>query len=249
MEIFEKATVLIPATDETYTLEKTIRTIADTCNKDDIEEFLIIICDRTTEKCRNTISSFDSSCNGIAVRTEKQDLPGLGGALIYGMHNAAGSHIITMPADGGIDLDAPARMIELAKKNPSSIITTSRWLKDCRFEGYNKTRLFFNYLAQIFLRILFRQKMTDMTNPSQTAPKKIYDNIIWDSTDYNLMLEMVLKPIRMGVKFIEIPTNCHERTEGQSGNSFMKTFAYLGTALKIRFTPKRKFLKNPYPEL
>lgn len=244
MSYFGNATVLIPATDETMTLEKTIRTIADTCKKDDLEEFFIIICEKTTEECRKTIADFSGFCKGIPIRTEIQDTPGLGGALICGMKNAAGTHIITMPADGGIDLDAPSRMIAEAKKKPSAIVTTSRWMKGCRFEGYNKIRLFMNHIAQIFLRILFLQKMTDMTNPSQIAPKEVYDNIVWESTDYNLMLEMVLKPVRMGVEFIEIPTNCHPRTEGKSGNSPAKTFAYLGTAIKIRFTPRKYFLKT-----
>lgn len=244
MEKFVRATVMTAAVNEVESLKKTIMTITDTCDPEDLEEFVIVLCDRTTAECRKAAESFLPEYKGIPVRIYEQVLPGLGGALRCAMENSCGSHTILMPADEGIDLDAPARMIELAKKNPDYIISTSRWMKGCHFEDYGKIKIILNFAAQIFLRVLFGQKLTDMTNPAQLAPVSIYDRIQWESTDYSLMLEMVLKPLRLGVKFIEIPTDCHKRTEGASGNSPMRTAAYFLTALKVRFMKREDIVRK-----
>ena len=121
------------------------------------------------------------------------------------------------------------------------IATTSRWLtRD--FEGYGKTRLVLNYLAQVFLRVLYGSKQTDLTNPVQIVPTKLYQSIRWEETRFAILLEMVLKPVRLGYKFREIPVECRNRNEGKSSNSFLQTAEYLKTALRIRFMKKSDIL-------
>ena len=53
---------------------------------------------------------------------------------------------------------------------------------------------------------------------------------------------MVLKPIRLGYKFTETPTNCYSRKDGKSSNSAKQTFSYLKTALHIRFMSEKDIL-------
>lgn len=244
MAEFVNASVMIPAVNETYSLKKTVETVCSGCKNGDLKEIIITVCEKTTDECLAVAKSFNGTCSGTTVRILRQTLPGIGGAIRDSIDASEGSHTILMPADEGIDLDAPARMIALAKEHPDAIISTSRWMENRSFHGYDKIKLILNYMAQIFLRILFNSRLTDLTNPSQIAPVELYASIKWDSTDYNFMPEMVLKPLRLGIEIIEIPTSCHERREGKSGNSPLKTFAYLKTALKIRFCRRSSLLNH-----
>ena len=79
----------------------------------------------------------------------------------------------------------------------------------------------------------------------QTATNvKFPQSIEFEETNFPIFLEMVLKPLRLGYKFKELPTDCHSRTEGKSSNSFAQIPQYLRTALHVRFMPKEDILKK-----
>jgi len=76
------------------------------------------------------------------------------------------------------------------------------------------------------------------------VPTEIYRSIKWESEGFPILLELVLKPLRIGCEFIEIPTNCYGRTQGKSSNSFRQTAKYFSTAIHIRFMKKENILKK-----
>jgi hypothetical protein len=57
-------------------------------------------------------------------------------------------------------------------------------------------------------------------------------------------LETLLKPLRLGVPVIEIPSVWKARTEGESHNSFFRNFTYFRTGLKTRFAGREAILKS-----
>ena len=113
-----------------------------------------------------------------------------------------------------------------------------------QFHNYNKTRKIFNRAAQIFLRVLYAEKLTDFTSPVQTAPAEAYEKSDWKELNFPFLLEMVLVPLRLGYAFSEIPVECFERQEGFSRNSAKQTALYLKTAIRVRFTPKSRLMKE-----
>ena len=135
------------------------------------------------------------------------------------------------------------KMIEAAKQDGERIASASRWMKGCSFYHYGRIKKALNFAAQIFLRVLFRSKITDFTNPVQIAPTELYQAIAFENEGFPILIEMVLKPLRLGYRFTEIPTNCYERKQGKSNNSFRQTAAYFTTALHIRFMKKEDILK------
>ena len=141
-----------------------------------------------------------------------------------------------------LDLDTVPLLIELAKKEPDVIHSVSRWKKGCKFYGYGKVKRVINFCAQKFLAVLYMRNLTDFTIPVQIAPAELYQSIKFEETRFPFLLEMVLKPIRLGYQFTETPTNCYSRKEGKSSNSFMQTAAYLRVALHIRFMKKEDIL-------
>lgn len=240
---FTSVTIIIGTTNEKESLICTVDTIMSTCNPDDIDKLLLVKSKDASDDCNYAIGLLEKKYPG-KVQGLEQTRPYVGGAIRDGMDAVTASHTMLLPSDLAISLSCVSEMIERVKLKPDVISKTSRWLKKDSFHNYNSTRKFFNSAAQLFLRILFTQKLTDFTSPVQTAPTEAYRKSDWQELNFPFLLEMVLVPLRLGYKFEEIPVECFERQEGFSRNSTKQTALYLKTALRVRFTPKSRLTRE-----
>lgn len=239
---FEQVSVIIGATDEDEALRKTVESIMENCDWEDIARIIIVISATASQGCRNAIEYLKEKYGDI-VFSMVQKRKYVGGAIRDGFDIADSSHLMLLPADMAIGLECVPEMIERAKKEPDVIAKTSRWMKADAFHGYSPSKKIMNRLSQIFLRVLFNENLTDFTNSVQTFPSYVHKNGNWHEEGFPYLLEMVLLPLRMGVKFREFPAECFSREEGKSKNSAGQTAMYLKTALRIRFTPKNKLFR------
>lgn len=243
--LFQNVSILIPAMDETYSLEQTVEIILDTCVLNDIAEFIIILCERTSVECRciaeNLVKKYQDK---VRIYIYDQVKPFAGGAVQEGFDLAIGSHVIMMASD----LETPPRLvhqfIEFAKANPDKVITASRWIKGGGFKNYNKVKLVCNAIFEKTIAMFFGVKLTDPTYGYRCLPTNLAQNINWEELKHPFFLETALKPIRLGTKFIEIPAQWEARTEGMSQNTFFANFRYFKTAWHIRFMPKKSIKKK-----
>ncbi len=242
MEEF-KVSILTGAVTETDSLRETVLTILETCNTSDLAEIIIFYPDRVTPECLAVIEELCEIRCDVPITAYKQILPRMGFIKEF-IEMAKGTHCITVDSDLALDIKLIPEMIERAKAQPDAVISASRWLKGCNFSGYNPIKLAFNFAAQKFLSVLFGGKLTDYTIPFQIAPADVYKSINFESNEFPLLLELVLKPLRIGCEFVEVPTNCYGRKQGKSSNSFLQTAKYLSTALHIRFMKKGDILKK-----
>lgn len=243
MAEFKNATIMMGAVDETDSLRETVLTILELCDHKDLREIIIGYSQKVTPESKAVVDEMAALDTDVPIVTFMQKRKGISG-LVDMIDVARGSHCILVASDMALDLDCVAKMIEEAKKSGDTIISSSRWLKGCEFYDYSKIKHFLNFVAQIFLRILFRAKITDFTNPCQIAPTELYQSIEWENEGFPILIEMVLKPLKLGYKFSEVPTNCYPRKQGKSKNSFKQTAMYLSTALHIRFMNKKDVLKK-----
>lgn len=235
---------MMGAVTETDSLRKTVYGIAEAVeDKSDIAELLIAYpADRVTPECKAVLDALQTENAGVRLDIFPQTTPGIG---FYSdcIERATGSHCIPFQTDLGMDVQIIADLIEEAKKGEDSICTTSRWLPECTWTGYGTVKKTVNRMAQVFLRVLFGGGLTDYTNPVQIIPTEILRSIKWEKNDFSRFLEMQVKPIRLGYRYREIPTNCYERIDGQSNNSLPELLHYLLTAIQIRFMKKSDILK------
>jgi len=243
MAEFRNVTIITGAVNETDSLRETVLTLLRICDHRDLREIVISCSPKITPQCKAVLDELCAMQSDVPIVTFEQKRKGLG-TVVEAIERAKGSHCILLDSDMALDLECVPKMIEGAKKEGDTIVTTSRWLKGCEFYGYSKTKRFLNFIAQIFLRILYQKKITDFTNPFQIVPTELYQAIAWESEGFPIFLEAVLKPVRLGYKFIEIPTNCYSRKQGKSNNSFRQTAEYLPTALHIRFMKKKDILRK-----
>lgn len=239
---FAKVTIAIGATDEYNSLIKTVSTIIDSCNAQDIECILIVIPKNATQQCNSAIDYLIEKYPTM-VKRKIQQRPYIGGAMQDAIDCIDSSHVLFFAADLTSNLDIVPDMIERAKKNPDIIVKASRWLEKNSFHNYNWIKKIINYLAQDFLRFLFKSDITDFTSPVLISPTEIYKKVNFKELNFPCLLEATIIPIRIGSKFEEIPVKCYKRTEGKSKNSVLQTMLFLKTALRVRFTSADKLTK------
>ncbi len=242
---FKNVTVLLPVMDETYSLSRTMETILDTCNANDLAEFIILACERTTAEARKTAEALVEKYSSVVrVYIHNQKLPFVGGAFREGFDLALGSHLVVMSSDLETDPHLIKDFIQYAKEFPDYITTASRWKKGGGFENYNKIKLVCNWIFEHLIGWFYFSELSDLTYGFRIFPTKLVKQIKWEELKHPFFLETALKPLRLGVKFKEVPVHWVARTEGMSQNPFFANFRYFKTAWHIRFLPQDEILKK-----
>lgn len=243
---FKSATILMAAINETFSLIKTVEIILKKCDLNDIGEFIVVVGDRSTPECICAAERAKQIAEkaGLKFNIVYQTRPYAGGAYQDGIDRAIGSHIVMMSSDLETDPNSVSHLIVMAKRYPDDITVASRWLKKGAFKGYNPIKYVLNKVFQVFFSVYYGVHATDITYGYRIAPTKLYQSIKWEEYKHPFFLETAVKPIRLGVKIHEVPTNWVARREGKSQNSFFETFKYLRPAIKVRFLHKEDILKK-----
>src|SRR4030095_4811741 len=115
--------VILPVTDETFSLRQTVEIISTTCGKN-IKEFIVVIYKKTTNESREVIQDLQNKMpDKIVVHTQK--LPFLGGAVREAFNLCSGTHVIMMASDLETDPNLVQTLIEEEKQNPNMIVTAT----------------------------------------------------------------------------------------------------------------------------
>jgi glycosyltransferase involved in cell wall biosynthesis len=238
---FESASIILPVINETTSLQRSVETILHDVKPEDLKELIIVVCHRTTAESRAVIRKIQRDLGPRVVVLEQKRLF-LGGALRDGFDVARGSHIIIMGSDLETNPADVRHLITEARKNPTSVVSTSRWIHGGEFHGYSGIKLVCNWFFQRGFSLLYLTKLTDLTFGFRILPTALVRSIHWEEIRHPFNLECILKPLRLGVHVTEIPTIWRCRTEGESQNSFFRNFEYFRIGLKLRFVQKKSFL-------
>ncbi len=240
-QVFKSASIILPVVNETLLLEQTVEIIMNDCSAD-ILELVIVVCDKTTAESRQVCDQLRKKY-GERVKVLEQTLPFLGGAMRDAFDYASGSHVLMMASDMETPPDKVKDFISEAKKYPNVIVTGSRWVKGGGFEEYSPLKFLLNFVFQRFFSILYRTPLTDMTYGYRIFPGQLVKCIRWEELRHPFLFETLVKPLRLGVAVMEIPTKWKARDEGGSQNTFMRNFEYFRIGLKTLFYSQRQILK------
>ncbi len=230
--------------DETTSLIKTIEVALNTSTAD-IEEFIIVACKKTSSASLSIIKELKARYPEL-ITVHHQNLPFLGGAIREAFQLARGSHVIMMASDLETDPNDIQNLIAKSKIHPDAIITTSRWIIPNSFRGYNVIKLIANRIFQILFSIIYNTNLTDMTFGYRLFPTQLVQSIHWEELRHPFLFETIIKPLRLGVKVIELPTKWGARIEGESHNSFIRNFEYFPIGFKVRLAPASSLLNSGF---
>lgn len=239
---FTSATVVLPVMTETFSLRQTIEIILATAAVD-VGQILIIVSDRTRAASLEVAAGLAAAHPGL-VEVHRQHLPFLGGALRDAFALARASHVIIMASDLETDPhDIPALIAE-ARRNPAAIVTASRWARGAGFVGYDPVKRVANRLFQHAFAVLYGVTLTDLTYGYRLLPTALVQTIAWEELRHPFLFETLLKPLRLGIRVVEVPSTWKVRQEGESQNSLWRTFPYFWTGFRVRFMPRARMLKG-----
>jgi glycosyltransferase involved in cell wall biosynthesis len=241
VERFDSASIILPVLNETSSLTRTVDIVLRAA-KDHVGEVLIVVCGKTTPAARATVERLRSELPDLVVVID-QELPLLGGALRAAIAVARGSHVVMMASDLETNPSDVKLLIGEAHTMPWGIVTASRWRSGGAFHGYSRIKLVCNWIFQRGLSLLYWTKLTDMTYGFRILPTKLAQAIAWEEVGHPFNLESIVKPLRLGVPVVEIPSVWCPRMEGASSNPFFRNFAYFRIGLKTRFAHKKALLK------
>ena len=165
------------------------------------------------------------------------------GALREAFDLATGSHVVMMASDLETDpRDVPVLIAE-ARRNPGAIITASRWREGGGFQGYSPVKLVANRIFQKFFSLLYATHLSDMTYGYRLLPTWVVQSVRWEELRHSFFFETLVKPLRLGIPVVEIPSHWKARSEGESQNTFFRNFQYFQTGLKARFCSRSSLLR------
>lgn len=242
---FESATIVLPVMNETTSLEQTVEIILRDI-RPWLREILIVVCARTTPEAMAVVNRLESEHEGTVV-VHHQTLPFLGGAMRECFSLARGSHTVLMASDLETEPKDLVKLIDQARTTPWAIVAASRWMKRGSFSGYSPAKLVFNWVFQVFFSALYGSRLTDMTFAYRVYPTAVVQSIRWEELRHAFLFECLVKPLRLGVPVIEMPSTWKARTEGESQNSFLRNFIYFRAGLRTRFSSTESILLPDAP--
>lgn len=235
MAIKKTVSIILPATDETYSLVQTVREVREQLSDFDLHFIIVTSPKFTTNECRTTIRTLEG------VDTFDQTKPGLGGAIQDAFARARGDYTVLMSSDLETDPVALPAMLA-ALYAGADIAATTRWKNHAGFTGYNPLKLVLNFCFQLFFRILYFTNLTDLTYGYRAYKTEVVKKIRWEETQFSFLFECIVKPLRLGYVTTEIAVPWKARTEGVSHARLSEIIDYTRVGLAVRCMPKKQMV-------
>ena len=242
---FESVSIILPTLKETDSFVQAVSMILDMNPPEDIKEFIAVVCDRTNPESFKYIEEGKkiAEAAGVPLKLLYQTHPFFGGAMRDGFDAAEGSHICVVTPDLDTAPEKLPELIALAKQYPGDIAIASRWKKGGGFGNYSKFKMIWNFAAQKFLDVLYFTTLSDFTWSNQLTPAILARAINYQEEKHPMSLERVVVPLRLGIRFHEIPAKIQMPEEGESVNPLHANFVYLRPAFRCRFAKKKDLVR------
>ncbi len=211
-------------------------------NQADLCEVLLVVCRKTSRESRELCESLHKK-NPSFLKLIEQQRPFLGGAIRDAFDVAIGSHVVIMASDLETDPKTVKELIAFSKKDPQAIITASRWMNNS-FYGYGKMKYIANYAFQKIFSVLYGARLSDMTFGFRIFPSSLMKSIQWTETRHAFLFETMIKPLRLGIRVIEVPSTWTARPEGVTHASLFETAYYVRVGIRVLFQSRRSLLRE-----
>lgn len=195
--------------------------------KSQVPEAEVLIVDSSTDKT----AEIALSCGAKVI---KQYPPrGYGKAMELALKSASGDIIITMDCDNTYPCEDIPKLIELIEKG-YDLVNTTRVQKKPKYMPFN------NFLANRFFAFLTQLRhgitVTDVHSGMRAYRKELIHSLDWKPEGPAFPVELLIKSIKKGYKYIEVPINYNERIGKTTLKKFQSTI----------WTIKRIFSKEHY---
>ena len=229
-----EVSIIVPFRNEKEYAREVISKIYNYFLKKKID-FEIIAVDDSTDKTWDILKSLEKRYIKFKAVKGWQP-PGYGKAIRKGFEIAKGDILIPFNGDMCDSLDDAMRYIKIIRDERYDMAFGSRYMKGGKIINYPSNKIVISKLGNLFLRILFGIKCSDVTNTFKGFSRKSIDAINPRADSYEIGLELSLKGVRQGLTYKTIPISWTGRKYGTSKMRLMKSIKkHFMMAMKIFF--------------
>ena len=225
--------VVIPARDEEGCIASTVEHLHLELRLKGVPHEIVVVDDGSRDRTWTILSELAQRISELAP-TQNPGPHGFGRAIIWGLNRIKGDAVVVMMADESDDVRDVVRYWEILNEGWECVFG-SRFVKGGGVIDYPRHKLFFNRLANRFIRVLFNIPLNDTTNAFKAYRRTVIDGcrpLI--APHFNLTVEIPLKAIVRGYTWAVIPISWQNRKHGvpklkisEMGSRYFFICAYL----------------------
>lgn len=216
--------VLIPALNEEENITQLIPRVKKVVEKITPKFEVVVIdggsIDRTKEVAIQS-----------GARVILQSKPGYGVALKQGFESSSGKYIVTMDADLSHEPEFISRMWE--ERDKSEVVIASRYIRGSSAQ-MSPFRRILSIILNKFFSTFLSVPIKDLSSGFRMYKRDVIESIKINSSNFEVLEEIILKACSRGWRIAEIPFNYRTRRTGKSHVKLLKFgIAYLQTFYRM----------------
>ncbi len=216
-------TVIAPMYNEEESVESTYSSLYDTLEKIGASWEIIFVNDGSVDKTKDkslAISAKDPRLRVIGYPVNQ----GRGKALRTGFEHAKGEYVFTIDFDLSYSPDHIVNMYQEFQRNPQlNIVLCSPYMPGGRAETHGMaSRVFVSRLGNWILSKCFKNSIHTFTCILRGYRRQVLDQLVLDSNDKVIHLEILSKAMALGMNISEIPAVLRPRKKGKSKSRLRK---------------------------
>lgn len=202
--------IIIPCLNEEKNIAKVILNSLKKLKANNINGQIIVIDDGSEDKTYFIVKNISQSFNKVYLKQHKKN-QGFGAAFWTGAKVSEATYSSILPGDGEIDISQLIKCYKEIKKANLDIVIP--YVKDDKSRSFFRRLLSKIYSKSINLIFRINIKYTNSCNIYKTSLLK---NLSHSSTGFFFQSEIVIKLIKSGSAYKEIPVALSERISGKS---------------------------------
>jgi len=207
--------VIIPARNEQDCIRSMIEHLDLELRLNGVPHEIIVVDDGSTDSTWRLLTELATTIPAVRP-IQNTGQHGFGRAVMHGLAHFKGDAAVIMMADESDDCRDAVTYWRLLNQGWDAVFG-SRFLKGGGVVDYPWLKLTLNRLANLFIRLLFRIKLNDVTNAFKAYRRTTIDGcrpIL--SPHFNLTVELPLKTIVRGYSWTTTPITWRNRKTGES---------------------------------
>jgi dolichol-phosphate mannosyltransferase len=208
--------IVIPAHNEEGCIRETCEAIAARFGRDGIDDYEILVVNDNSRDGTERILKELAAANPRVRYVNNVPPNGYGFAVRRGLGEFRGQAVAVVMGDLS---DSPDDILAYYHefKNGAECVFGSRFIAGSRIVDYPLHKMILNRMANGFIRALFRLDHNDITNAFKAYRREVINGIQpLLSSHFNLTVEMPLKAIIRGYRYVKVPVSWTNRKSGVS---------------------------------
>lgn len=204
----KKVSIVIPAKDEEANLGNVLEDLKRAIQGDNKRDFEIIVVNDGSKDCTKAIALE----KGVKVINNK-GRHGKGNALRLGFKESTGDILVMMDADYSHRPEDLPLFLDRIEQGVGLVIGSRIWGGS---EEYTRTRALGNMMLTTVFGLIFHRYLSDLLNGYKVFRREIFDNFEYNSSTFEIEIELAVNTLRLGYSIMEVPSHERERAGGKA---------------------------------